>query len=651
MNARLRIVKTVLWALIGVLTVVTLARFLRGLGATTDLSDAMPWGFWNAFKMAAVALSAGGFVVAGTVYIFGRERFHSFARPAVLTACLGYITFVVALLYDLGLPWHIWYPIIYPQVHSVLFEVAMCVMLYLTVLLLEFAPVVLESPWFDRPVFRTVHKLLHHAVIPLVIAGIVLSTLHQSSLGSLFLITPYRLHPLWYSPIIWILFLISAVGLGLMVVTVESFFSAWLFGRELRRDLLSVLGGATSVVLFLYAGLRLGDLAVRHDLGLALDGSWLAFVFLLEIFLSALIPATLLLFRRVRTSTAGLGICAVMTIFGVAGYRFNVAVVAFERRMPYFPTWMELVVSAGIVACALLVYIFFVEKLKVYPKEPKSEPAEASPALKKIDYWPTATYSLLPDSLGAPRRYSLAAIIAASVVVAFLPHAVLSGWQPERTPVSTTRTLDGWMQERDGEPTHEFFVAALETPVPDGAERLQLLMIDGNRDGRLVLFPHHRHIAKLGGQKSCGMCHHQNMPFDKNSSCCQCHRDMYAATDIFDHALHVSKLRGNEGCADCHQDAMAIKNRQTALACAECHEDMTVADSMVKPSKDAVKGMAAGYMDAMHGLCISCHEQASTERPQVYGSRFAECANCHRDVDGTLFQQRKPYVVGRSERP
>ncbi|MBN1588559.1 MAG: polysulfide reductase NrfD, partial [Pirellulales bacterium] len=594
---------------------------------------------------------AGGFVVAGTVYIFGREKYRSFARPAILTACLGYISFVVALLYDLGLPWHIWYPIIYPQIHSVLFEVALCVMLYLTVLLLEFAPVVLESPWFDRPLFRRIHKLLHHAVIPLVIAGIVLSTLHQSSLGSLFLITPYRLNPLWYSPMIWILFLISAVGLGLMVVVVESFFSAWLFGRELRKDRLSVLGSAACVVMFLYAGLRLGDLLVRGDLGMALDGSRLAFVFLLEIALSALIPATLLLFRRVRASMVGLGICAVMVIFGVAGYRFNVAVVAFERRMPYFPTWIELAVSVGIVACALLAYIFFVEKLRVYPKEQKSESNASSPSRKKIDYWPTGTHAFLPESLGAPRRYSLAAVIAAALAVAFLPQAVLSGRQPERTPVSAARTLNAWVNKQDGDAGRKLVVATPETPVPDGAKRLRLMLIDGNRDGRAVLFAHHKHVEMLGGDDSCRSCHHQNMPLDTNTSCGQCHRDMYVPTDIFDHDFHISKLGGNEGCADCHRDPAQIKNRETAAACADCHADMLVEGSLVTPPKDRIEGIAVGYMGAMHGLCIKCHARAAQHSPRENASRLAECAACHRDVEGTQFKDTKPHVVRRAEKP
>jgi len=640
MNTRLTILKTVLWAVMGALAVVTVARFWAGLGATTALSDATPWGFWIAFDvMSGVALAAGGFVLAATVYIFGRQKYRPFVRPAILTAFLGYIAVAVGLLYDLGLPWHIWHPIIYPQHHSVLFEVAMCVMLYLTVLSLEFLPVVLEHPWFDRSVFHSIHKALKTAVIPLVIAGIVLSTLHQSSLGSLFLITPYRLHPLWYSPIIWILFLVSAVGLGLMMVTAESLFTAWLFRHRPRTDQLAGLGRAASVVLFVYAGLRLGDLAVRAIQdpvlrGAAFDRSWQPVLFLFELLVSALIPATLLSFRRVRTSTAGLAACAGMTILGMIGYRFNVCIVAFARPegMSYFPTWMELAVTLGIVAGAMLVFLFFVERLNVYPKEPADEAPVARLDFGKMDHGPAAMRSLLPDSLAGPRRYSLAAVTAAAATVALLPGDLLSGTQIPSTPVSAARAWDGWIQERGDAPGHDISLATPGGTPPTGARPLTLLSVDGNRDGCLVLFPHDDHVSNLGEEGSCARCHHLNMPLDKNTSCFECHRDMYAPTDIFNHDFHIGKLGGNDGCTECHRDARKTKGRDTALACAECHADMIVADSLVRPPSGGLEGLAVGYMDAMHGLCITCHQQKVEENPLQYDRRFAECAHCHRDV-------------------
>jgi hypothetical protein len=254
---------------------------------------------------------------------------------------------------------------------------------------------------------------------------------------------------------------------------------------------------------------------------------------------------------------------------------------------------------------------------------------------------------LLPASLGAPRRYSLAAVLAAAATVALLPAELLFGTQSVTTPVAATRTLKGWMQERENGLGHEFTVAAMDALPPVEAQRVSLLSIDGNRDGRLVLFPHRHHIEKLGQQESCGKCHHQNMPFDTNSSCCQCHRDMYAMTDTFDHALHVDKLGGNAGCVDCHRDDREVKSRETALACAECHADMIIADSLIAPPDEGLQGFAAGYMDAMHGLCITCHEQTLAENPEQFDPAFAECANCHRDIDGSRFRQMKPYVVRR----
>ena len=649
MNTRLAVVKTVLWALVGVLVAVTAARFLRGLGATTALSDAAPWGIWIAFDvMSGVALAAGGFVLAATVYIFGGEKYRAFVRPAILTALLGYIAVAVGLLYDLGLPWHIWHPMIYPQHHSVLFEVAMCVMLYLAVLSLEFAPVVLEYRWFDRPFFRAIHKLVHGAVIPLVIAGIVLSTLHQSSLGSLFLITPYRLHPLWYTPIIWILFLVSAVALGLMMVTAESLLSGWLFRHEIKVDRLAGLGRAASVVLFVYAFLRLAS-AWGH-IELAFNGSWLGLLFLVELSVSALIPATLLLFRQVRTSIAGLGVCAGMTIFGMIGYRFNVCIVAFHRPegTSYFPSWTELAVSLGIVAGATLVFIFFVEKLKVYPEAQCETTEPAAGGLAKTDYHPASMRSLLPNSLSGPRRYSLAMVLAAAATTAFLAAEVFSGTQLPVTPVSAARTLDGWIQEQGDGAGNDVWASHDFSPAEPGSDAspLTLLSIDGNRDGRLVLFPHDRHKAILGEQDSCRKCHHQNMPFDKNTSCCECHRDMYTPTDVFDHDFHIAKLNGNDGCADCHDDRAKWKDRDTATGCVECHEDMTVEGSLVEPPlPEKRKGSAAGYMKAMHHLCITCHQQMVAENPRQYGPEFAECANCHRDSDAALLQQTKGYSI------
>ncbi|MCX8037527.1 MAG: Ni/Fe-hydrogenase cytochrome b subunit, partial [Candidatus Sumerlaeia bacterium] len=499
MSSRLRTVKTVLWAIVGAWAAVTVARFLRGLGPTTNLSDAVPWGLWTALDvMAGVALAAGGFVLAATVYVFGLERYRPFVRPAILTAFLGYVAMVVGLLYDLGQPWHIWHPIIYPQVRSVLFEVAMCVILYLAVLILEFAPTVLEHPWFDRAVFRTVLRLLKKITILLVIAGIVLSTLHQSSLGSLFLIAPHRLHPLWYSPMIYVLFFVSAVGLGLMTVTMESLVAGWLFGHKVRTELLSGLGLAGSIVLALYAVLRLGDVAVRGRLGLAFDGSWLGFLFLFEVLICAILPAALLAVRRIRSSIGGLAVCSAMVIAGMVLNRLSVCLLAFERPegVTYFPTWMEFTITLGIVAAAMLAFLFLVEHLKVYSDAEKEEaPARRLPP---VSYDPATLHRLTPESVAAPRRYSLVALTTAALAVVFLPEDVIFGPQPLPEPIHPPRTVEGYRIRRARGQAPQFALATAATKPTDAGRLQPLMMIDGNRNGRLVFFTHQNHIEECG---------------------------------------------------------------------------------------------------------------------------------------------------------
>lgn len=642
-GAHLEQIKTLLWAVMGVWVVVTVARFWHGIGATSGLSDVAPWGFWIAFDvMAGVALAAGGFVVAALVYIFGLERFHAFARPAILTALLGYIAVAVGLLYDLGIPWHIWHPMVMPQHHSVLFEVAMCVMLYLTVLALEFSPAVLEHPLFHRPLFQRILAIIKLLTIPLVIAGIVLSTLHQSSLGSLFLIQPFRVHPLWYSPILYVLFFVSAVGLGLMMVTLESLISAWLFGHKVDVAALAFFGRLASVALGFYALLRLWDLWRQEAISKHLDGSWQAGLFLLELAVSAIIPSFLLLFRGVRNSIAGLATCSVMTVLGVIAYRFDICIVAFERPegMGYWPTWIEVAVSAGIVSGAALVFIFFNENLRIVDHGHGHEEAVLEEPTPEMTGTPTRPFTPVF------RRHSLAFVVAAGIAIGFLPRTAVFGPHPNRTPVALARNVEALALEAPPPLHRMFYVSSLAGNVPAALEPepVAVTLIDGNRDWRFVAFTHDEHAQTLGGRESCALCHHQNMTFDQNSACYQCHRDMYETTDIFDHVLHVYRLGGNESCHVCHPAGRAAKSRESALACWECHGDMVVKGSIIPAPDHGLVGFAPGYMYAMHGLCIRCHEELAQLEPTKYGEHFGRCDVCHHDFADRDHRRLAPYV-------
>ena len=362
---RARRFKLILWLITGVAAFVAVARFMFGLGSTTSLSDATPWGLWIGFDvMSGVALASGGFVITAAVYIFKLDRFRSIVRPAVLTAFLGYVAVSISLLFDLGLPWNIWYLIIYWNPHSPLFEVGWCMMLYLIVLALEFIPVPME----EYPVLARIRVFLVKLRIPLVIAGIALSTLHQSSLGSLFLIAPYRVHPLWYSSLLPFLFLISAIGLGLMMIMFESNFTAYLYRRKPETELLGSLLKAARWVFILYLVLRIGDLTVRGQIAEFVSGDWQVPLFWFEMAITAIIPIILLFIPRVRSSLGGQWAISVMGITGVVLNRINVGgLIHLDRGGGfYLPAWTEVSVALGIIATAALAFMFIVERYRIY---------------------------------------------------------------------------------------------------------------------------------------------------------------------------------------------------------------------------------------------------------------------------------------------
>ncbi len=634
MSNRLRALKTVLWGLVGVLVSVSVVRFVHGLGAVTNLSDAAPWGLWIGFDvMSGVALAAGGFVLAGIVYIFGLERYRPFVRAAILTALLGYAAVAVGLIYDLGLPWRIWHPMVNWQYHSVLFEVAACVMLYLTVLTLEFLPVVLEHRFFQGAFFRKVLKALKKVTIPLVIAGIVLSTLHQSSLGSLFLITPFRLHPLWYSPIIYVLFFISAVGLGLMTVVLESLFSNYFLDHKLHGREISGLGLAASVVLWVYVALRVGDLLVRGVLPSALDGSWQSGLFVAELAFSAVIPAVLMLLKPIRQSIAGVGVAASMVVLGMIWHRLDVSIVAFARPegMGYLPSWEEFAVSFGIVAGGILVFLFFVENLNVFD-DVRGHPPEEDPGFQA-----EATVSFLPGPLGFPRRYSVAALSGGILALPFLP---VGGVQPTPSPVQGPRSVAAYVSPASNGETRGLALVGSGDLLP-----IRVLMLDANRDGDVVLFDHDDHAARLGGEQSCETCHHLTKPLDKNTSCFECHTDMYEPRSVFDHDVHAAQLGGSEGCVQCHGEGSEVKSYETVTECSECHRNEISTRAFINPP-EARWGNAVGYMDAMHSLCVECHTREALTAPAHNPENLNQCMTCH-DVDWREDVRRlMPHLAG-----
>src|SRR5438270_1228525 len=390
MNAERTFWKFVFLALMAAGLYATVVRFAEGLGHSTNLNDQFPWGIWIGFDvLCGVMLAAGGFTLTAAVHIFNIKRLKPIVRPTVLTAFLGYVLVCVALMFDLGRPYRIWHPLIMRNPHSVMFEVAYCVMLYTTVLALEFSPIVLERLNLQKPL-----KIIRGILIPLVIGGVILSTLHQSSLGTLYLIMPEKLHPLWYSPLLPVFFFISAIAVGLAMTIFESSMSAKHFGRQLELPILQELGRVLFVVLSVFAILRAEDLLHRGMLKAVLQPGYEMYFFWLEIGLSLILPLILLSRRSIRQSPGGLYLTSVLVVLGFITNRLNVSITGLESAagMHYVPKWTEVAVTGAIIAAGFALFGLAAKYLPIFP-------AEEPPALvRAVPVATTSTVAVLENA-------------------------------------------------------------------------------------------------------------------------------------------------------------------------------------------------------------------------------------------------------------
>lgn len=368
---KLKFWTVVFWIILALGIYVTIVRFTKGLGAVTNLSDKFPWGLWIGFDvLCGVGLAAGGFVMASAVYIFNLEDYKSILPSAILTAFLGYILVIVALIYDLGKPWNIWHPIIMWNPESVMFEVAWCVMLYTTVLALEFSPMLFQKLRLEKP-----KKIIHNLTIPLVVAGVILSTLHQSSLGSLYLIVPEKLHPIWYSSNLPYLFFLSAVAVGPAMVTIESYLSSRAFKREIEIHILSRLGKVSAVALMVYFVLKVEDIVNYKLFKYIFAFNYESVMFWLEFLLGVILPIVLLTNSKVRESKKWLFYAQLTTVLGFIFNRLNVSITALESytQARYFPKWSEIVITMFIVSLGFAAFRFIAKNLPVFPEEVKEK--------------------------------------------------------------------------------------------------------------------------------------------------------------------------------------------------------------------------------------------------------------------------------------
>ncbi len=360
-----------------------LARFIGGIGYVSNLSNARPWGIWIGVDVASgVALAAGGFTTAFLAHILGKHYFEPVIRPALLTAMLGYTFVVLGLIVDIGRSWAIWKPIVYWNPHSVLFEVAMCVMFYVNVLYIEFIPIVVErfKGRVNLPgplsalnnaaetLLGLADKVLSRLMWFFIIAGVVLSCMHQSSLGSLMLIAPTKLHPLWYTPILPLLFLSSAIAIGYPMVVFETTLATTSLKLDPEMPLLSHLMRITVFLLGTYLALKLGDMVIRKTYVYLLDGTAQTNSFLVEMILGVIVPWIMLLSPVVRRSRRWLFTACTLIVGGVLLNRINVFVVGYRPPISennYFPSITEVLITVGFIAGLMFLYRFFITYLPV----------------------------------------------------------------------------------------------------------------------------------------------------------------------------------------------------------------------------------------------------------------------------------------------
>jgi len=606
--------KEILWVITMFGAVAIVVRLLTGLGASTGLSDAMPWGVWKIINMVAgVALATGGFALAAIVYIFKIEKYRPYVKPAILIAFLGYGSSCFALFLDIGLPHRIWHPIVFWNHHSFLFEVAMCVMFYFTITILEMVPIILEKYQYSERTIQRIVTIFHAATVPLVIVGITLSSMHHTSLGSLFLVMPHRLHELWFSSWLPLNFFLSALGAGMMTVVFISLLYSHLYNKKASLSLLAGLAKGAAAVLAVYFMVRMADLAIHGHIRLVFSGEWESYFFLVEMFLAVLLPVVLILQPRMRTSESGLAVIAGSAMLGLVLNRVNVGITGIlgTSELSYLPTLPEIALMAGVLSAAGLVFLFIVEQFDIFAEAPDRVMISCrgpEPAIERLTQaWSNAYISPFV-------RISL--LIALSV--------------PLAAGIFYADTLSGFPRQS----------GQVKAPLALDAAR-SVLKINGNSDENYVVFKHVFHQQQLGDKESCHECHHLNTPNDQSTPCYRCHQNMYLTHSIFDHTYHEQKLGDNKSCEQCHNLALN-KSLNNSKACFACHEkDMM----MPQPEKDRYNFQAPSYIDAMHQQCITCHQQKAVELDK---QNMATCQHCHQNAGQEIFREQSPETDAES---
>jgi Ni/Fe-hydrogenase subunit HybB-like protein len=354
---------------IGLGAILTFYRLANGLGAATNLNDDFPWGLWIGFDLlGGVAMAAGGFLIAGAVYLLNMKKYKPIVRPAILTAFLGYLLAVLALILDLGQPHRIWHPAVMWQIKSVMWVVAMHVIFYTLTLGIEFSPMLYERLKWQKAV-----DFVNKIIVPIVLFGVMLSVLHQSSLGAVYLIVPGKLSALWNTTFLPYLFLVSSVMMGLSMVSLETTFSSKAFKHKIDKGIISGLAKGNLIVLCLYLILKLFFLAKGPGIGAAFIGGKAANMFLLEMVAGVIVPLVILASANLRQNLNSVATANILVVGGVLLNRMNVSISGLygfqsETGASYWPSWIEVIITLAIVALGIFLFKLVAKYLNLFPE-------------------------------------------------------------------------------------------------------------------------------------------------------------------------------------------------------------------------------------------------------------------------------------------
>jgi Ni/Fe-hydrogenase subunit HybB-like protein len=675
---------------------VGIVRLINGLGTTTSLNDSYPWGLWIVYDVFFVPFSAGAFMILALAHIYNRKEYHSIARPVVLAGFLGEIMVIAVLVMDLG-RWHQFYNVLFPwywNINSFMFQVSICLTVYMGIMVLEVAPALLERLNWYKPL-----RLIKALTLIIAIIGCVLSALHQTALGSLFLLMPYRLDALWWTSLLPLLFFVSAVFGGLSMAILVTTLSFRAFHRPLNMSLLADLARVASAVLGVYLTLKIGDLVAAGEWRLLFSEGWLSALFWLELIIGVVMPLLLFGVRRSRESVPGLIWGSVCVLTGLLINRTNVSLLA--QRAPagpaYVPHWMEVIIALAAVAAGILLFALAARFLPILPQSPRDAQSRRdggwSPRtlilacgalcllvllvvvslhpMARAEAYKTQT-APAPGLYESPREgncqtchqdpHALAEAGAGPDALGMLSIQPLPPDEPHAT-IQCVTCHYGDDTSSDSEPAHLGIILDPSAGEADLCIACHQDLPDEFPEDRLRT-PHDKVTHGEAAGVACSDCHGAvGHGFDPVSGeiicpmnvCMDCHRSLQLDSTLSDcNACHISphQTLPSLRCSSCHHSTqewqevgmsehpVELAGQHAQAQCFDCHQDSSFAGEVTTECADCHQPPTGTHYGSS---CQDCHQPTSFSDARlldhplelVGAHRSASCASCH-DDQGTV---------------